>query len=65
MPALWGPESFNDGAGMNGISKMARFVQFNMPQNRRGTLSAQDAYDVAAYIHAQPRPRFNSAYKNY
>lgn len=65
MPPLWGPESFNDGAGMNGISKMARFVQFNMPQNRRGTLSAQDAYDVAAFIHAQPRPHFNSAYKHY
>ncbi|HET9086352.1 MAG TPA: c-type cytochrome [Acidobacteriaceae bacterium] len=65
MPALWGPESFNDGAGMNGISKMARFVQFNMPQNRRGMLSAQEAYDVAAYIHAQPRPPFNPAYKGY
>lgn len=65
MPPLWGPESFNDGAGMNNISKMARFVQYNMPQNRRGTLSAQEAYDVSAFIHAQPRPRFNPAYTKY
>lgn len=65
MPPLWGPASFNDGAGMYQISKMARFVQYNMPQNRRGILSAQDAYDVSAYIHTKPRPAFNPAYKRY
>jgi thiosulfate dehydrogenase len=65
FPPLWGPESFNDGAGMNGIPKMAAYVQHNMPQNRMGILSAQDAYDVSAYIHAQPRPAFNSAYKHF
>ncbi len=60
MPPLWGADSFNDGAGMNQISKMAWFVQYNMPQNRRGILSAQDAYDVAGYIHTKPRPKFNA-----
>ena len=65
FPPLWGPESFNDGAGMNRIAKMAAFVQANMPQNRKGTLTAQEAFDVAAYIHAQPRPAFNPAYKQY
>jgi thiosulfate dehydrogenase len=65
FPPLWGPESFNDGAGMNGIPKMAAFVQHNMPQNRPGILSAQDAYDVAAFIHAQPRPTFNQVYKHF
>jgi thiosulfate dehydrogenase len=65
FPPVWGPESFNDGAGMYGIPKMAAFIQHNMPQNRMGILSAQDAYDVAAYIHAQPRPAFNAAYKRY
>ncbi len=64
-PPLWGPDSFNDGAGMNGISKMAAFVKHNMPQNRMGILSAQEAYDVSAYIHAQPRPVFNQAYKRF
>ncbi len=64
-PPLWGPESFNDGAGMNSIDKMSAFVQYNMPQNRKGTLSAQEATDVAAFIHAQPRPKFNHAYDKY
>lgn len=65
MPPVWGPDSFNNNAGMNDISKMARFVQYNMPQNRRGILSAQAAYDVSAYIHTKPRPKFNPAYGKY
>jgi thiosulfate dehydrogenase len=65
FPPLWGPDSFNDGAGMNGIPKMAAFVQHNMPQNRMGILSPQEAYDVAAFIHNQPRPTFNPAYQNF
>jgi thiosulfate dehydrogenase len=65
FPPVWGPNSFNDGAGMNGIQKMAAFVQHNMPQNRMGTLSAQDAFDVSAFIHGQPRPAFNQDYKSF
>jgi thiosulfate dehydrogenase len=65
FPPLWGPQSFNDGAGMNNVSKMAAFVQHNMPDNRMGILSAQDAFDVSAFIHAQPRPAFNLAYKSF
>ena len=60
-----GPDSFNDGAGMNGTSEMAAFVIHNMPQNHPGTLTPQQAYDVSAYIHTMPRPKFNQAYKNY
>ncbi len=65
LPALWGPDSYNDGAGMNNPAKMAAFVIHNMPQNHPGTLTAQQAYDVSAFIHAMPRPQFNQAYKNY
>jgi len=64
-PPLWGDNSFNDGAGMHGLPKMAAFVQRNMPQNRKGILSPQDAYDVSAFIHEQPRPAFNKAYAHY
>jgi thiosulfate dehydrogenase len=64
-PPLWGDNSFNDGAGMHGVTKMAAFVQKNMPQNRKGILSPQDAYDVSAFIHAQPRPVFDKAYAHY
>ncbi len=65
FPPLWGPDSFNDGAGMHGVKKMAAFVQHNMPQNRMGILTAQQAWDVSAFIHGQPRPAFNPAYKKY
>jgi thiosulfate dehydrogenase len=65
FPPLWGPNSFNDGAGMNGIEKMAAFVQYNMPHNRKGILSTQDAFDVAAYVHDRPRPAFNPAYDHF
>ena len=65
FPAVWGPDSFNDGAGMNDVTKMAAFVQQNMPQNRMGILSPQEAYDVSAYIHNQPRPAFNKTYAHY
>jgi thiosulfate dehydrogenase len=65
LPALWGKNSYNDGAGMNDPAKTAPFVIFNMPQNHPGTLTPQQAYDVAAYIHTKPRPKFNQAYKGY
>jgi thiosulfate dehydrogenase len=57
FPPLWGPKSFNDGAGMN--TKMASFVKANMPQNAPGSLSDQQAVDVAAYVLSHPRPAFN------
>jgi thiosulfate dehydrogenase len=65
FPPLWGEKSFNDGAGMNNVHKMAAFVQHNMPQNRMGILSLQDAFDVSAYIHTKPRPRFNHDFNKY
>ena len=58
-PALWGPDSYSDGAGMNQIPKMAAFVQHNMPQNQPDSLTPQEAYDVAAYIHSKPHVVFN------
>jgi thiosulfate dehydrogenase len=36
-----------------------------MPQNRMGILTPQEAYDVAAFVHQQPRPAFNQAFKHY
>jgi thiosulfate dehydrogenase len=58
-PALWGPDAFSDGAGMHQIPKMAAFVQHNMPQDQPGSLTPQEAYDVAAYIHGKPHVAFN------
>jgi len=58
-PPLWGPHSFNDRAGMSHLWRMAGFVRYNMPANAPGTLTDQQAYDVAAYVEAQKRPHFN------
>jgi len=59
IPALWGPDAYSDGAGMNEIGKMAAFVQHNMPQANPGSLTPQQAYDVAAYVHSKPHMRFD------
>lgn len=58
---LWGKKSFNNGAGMHRLWTMASFVKKNMPRNAPNSLSDQEAYDVSAYILAQPRPRFQRA----
>lgn len=65
LPPLWGATCFNDGAGMATVEKMAAFVRYNMPQNAPGKLTAQEAYDVAAYVNSKPRPRMNPAYEKY
>src|SRR5579875_349599 len=65
FPPLWGPASFNDGAGMSHVAKMAAFVQYNMPQTKPGSLTAQEAYDVSAYIDSKPRPRYDARYDVY
>lgn len=59
IPALWGPDAYNEGAGMNGVGKMAAFVQHNMPKANPGTLTPQQAYDVAAYVHSKPHEPFD------
>lgn len=57
-PALWGPDSFNDGAGLSRLSKMAGYIQSNMPVGQEGTLSDQDAANLAAFILSQDRPEW-------
>lgn len=59
-PPLWGPDSFNDGAGMARLITAANFIHFNMPNGTSYTqprLSPQDSWDVAAYVISRPRPK--------
>jgi len=58
FPPLWGSTSFNNGAGMSHIDRMIGFVYYNMPQNAPGSLTAQDAYDVSAFVLSHARPHF-------
>jgi thiosulfate dehydrogenase len=57
FPALWGPQSFNWGAGMASIKTAAEFIHANMPLGQGGSLSVQDAWDVATYVDSQIRPQ--------
>ncbi len=59
FPALWGATSFNKGAGMAKVAMMAGFVRYNMPLGKAGTLSDQQAYDVAAFVESHKRPAFD------
>jgi thiosulfate dehydrogenase len=59
VPPLWGPDSFNDGAGMDRLITIANFVHFNMPHGvdyLDPELTVTNAWDVAAYVVSQPRP---------
>lgn len=58
-PPLWGPKSFNSGAGLYRLSNLAAFAHDNMPQGvsfKLTQLSNEEAWDVAAYINSKPRP---------
>ena len=60
FPPLWGPDSFNDGAGMDRLIAAANFIHTNMPNGttwQEPALSEQDAWDVGAFVQAQPRPQ--------
>lgn len=61
-PPVWGKQSYNKGAGMIQISKLAGFIKNNMPNgvsHQQPLLSIQEAWNVAAYINAQSRPSMN------
>ena len=58
VPPLWGPDSFNLGAGMARLNSAAAFIKANMPLGKGGTLDDQTAYDIAAWFTRQPRPDF-------
>ncbi|MGA9865654.1 MAG: c-type cytochrome [Acetobacteraceae bacterium] len=57
FPAVWGPRSYNWGAGMTSIATAAGFVKANMPLGLGGSLTDQQAWDVALFIDSQERPQ--------
>jgi thiosulfate dehydrogenase len=57
FPPLWGAQSFNWGAGMHEIQNAAGFIKANMPLGLSGTLTDQQAWDVATFMDSQPRPQ--------
>lgn len=57
FPALWGSNSFNWGAGMHQLNNAAAFIKVNMPLGLGGSLSDQEAWDVAMFMDSHERPQ--------
>lgn len=57
FPPLWGAGSYNWGAGMHRIDTAAAFIRGNMPLGLGGSLSDQEAWDLAAFIDSHERPQ--------
>ena len=59
-PPLWGDKSYNEGAGLFRLSRFAGYVKANMPfgaSYQNPQLSDEEAWDVAAFVNSQPRPK--------
>jgi thiosulfate dehydrogenase len=64
FPPLWGPNSFNDGAGMHRVLTAAKFVKGRMPLGN-ADLDDGQAFDVAAYLNSRPRPHMEGLERDY
>jgi thiosulfate dehydrogenase len=59
FPPLWGPDSFNTGAGMSRLLTAAAYAMHNMPFGttfNAPVLTDEEAYDVAGYVVSRQRP---------
>ncbi len=59
-PPLWGERSYNEAAGLFRMSRFAGYVKTNMPfgaSYQNPQLTDEEAWDVAAYVNSQPRPK--------
>lgn len=59
-PPLWGARSYNISAGIYQLSRLAGFIKYNMPYTTvqiEPQLLDEEAWDVAAYISSQDRPK--------
>jgi thiosulfate dehydrogenase len=62
---LWGPNSWNDGAGAARTYTLAGMIRYWMPYLNPGKLTDEEAQHIAAYITSKPRPKFPFKDKDY
>ena len=62
---LWGPNSWNDGAGASRVYTLAGIIRYTMPYLDPGSLSDDDAQHVAAFINSKPRPPYPHKQRDY
>jgi thiosulfate dehydrogenase len=56
-PPVWGPRSYNSGAGLANDHNLANWLKVAMPLDD-ATLSDSEALDLAAYVNSHSRPAF-------
>jgi thiosulfate dehydrogenase len=56
-PPVWGARSYNDGAGMSEVFKLASWLKVAMPLDE-ADLTDQEALDIADYVDSHERPKF-------
>lgn len=57
FPPVWGASSYNAGAGLANVPKLAAWIKGNMPLGN-AHLTQSQAFQVALYIDSRPRPDF-------
>jgi thiosulfate dehydrogenase len=55
---LWGPNSWNDGAGAARVYTLAGIIRYAMPYLDPGSLTDEEAQQIAAFITSKPRPAY-------
>ena len=62
---LWGAGSWNDGAGAARVYTLAGIIRYSMPYLSPGSLTDDEAQQVAAFINSKPRPPFPFKARDY
>ena len=62
---LWGPNSWNDGAGAARVYTLAGIIRYSMPYLNPASLTDEQAQQVAAFITSKPRPGFPFKQQDY
>jgi thiosulfate dehydrogenase len=62
---LWGPDSWNDGAGAARVYTLAGIIRYSMPYLDPGSVTDEEAQLLAAFINSQPRPAFPFKHADY
>ncbi len=55
---LWGPASWNDGAGAARVYTLAGIIRYAMPYLAPGSLSDEEAQQISFFINSKPRPSY-------
>lgn len=62
---LWGPRSWNDGAGAARTYTLAGIIRHMMPYVDPGGLTNEEALHISAYINSKPRPAYPRKHEDY